>query len=124
MNAISNFAEAKEALKALGALAHSIETFIISMEQRIDAVYALKGNPVQPDLPLREETRLLNLPENAPESWRDRVLTIYKAASVPLTQKEVVHAVRKGRMAEGFCKQSLRNYQQFNCIFGQDGEAD
>jgi len=91
-NSISNFTQAKEAIKTLADLAQSIESFIVSMEQRIDAVYALKGNPAQPDLPLQTGARLRlhNLPQKAPDTWSDRVLTIFKVAAIPLTQKDVV----------------------------------
>ena len=89
-NQINNFKEAKEALKKLADLAQSVESFIDSMEQRIDAVYALKGNPAQPDLPLQPPPRVFGLPVKAPETWSERVLTIFKAAPTPLTQKEVV----------------------------------
>ena len=90
MNAINNFKDAKDAMKTLADLAKSVESFIVAMEQRIDAVYALKGNPAQPDLPMQTATNSHSVSEKAPESWRDRVLMILKRANRPLKQKEVV----------------------------------
>jgi hypothetical protein len=91
-NSISNFKEAKDALKTLAGLAQSIEAFVVSMEQRIDAISELKGGLKQPDLPLQiVRPGSLNVPENVPESWRDRVLAIFKMSDRPMTQKEVVN---------------------------------
>jgi hypothetical protein len=92
MNAITNFKDAKEALKSLAGLAQSVESFIVSMEQRIDAVYALKGSSIQADLPLPTTTNSHSVSEKPPESWRDRVLVILKRANRPLKQKDVVQA--------------------------------
>ncbi len=88
MNAIKNFAEAKSALKTLRELASSVESFVVSMEDRIDAVAALKGDNNQPDLPLHLNA---NDFKKAPESWNDRVMEVFRIANRPLTQKEAVN---------------------------------
>lgn len=85
MNSIRTITEAKTALEKIQNLSQEVESFVASLEQRIDAVTALKGDMGQPDLPLKAQPVT-----KAPETWNERVLNIFQRANEPLRQKEVV----------------------------------